>query len=242
MSTRIKLTALAAAMLAAMAWTPISWGQHGGGGHHGGGHFGGGHYGGVHLGGGHYGGGHYGGGHYGGGRYSGGHYGYGFGLHLGTSHLYGWPYDYHVYPAYPYGYYGSYYSGSYVQPRVAYSVSRPLVDVASVEVRLPNDQAQVWVQGQKMSGTGAIRRFQSPALDPSKTYAYKISAAWYEGDRLVTQERKVDVQANSPVVVDFTKAEEAIRVGMTDRVSAPVDTSPPSEEPSGHKMSHSVDK
>ncbi len=242
MLTCIKSTVFVAAVLAALSGAPTAWGQHGGGGHSGGGHFGGG----GHSGGGHYcGGGHYGGGHFGGGHYSGGgHYGYGLGLHLGTGHHYGSPYYYNVYPTYPYRYYGGYYGDGYIQPRGVYTVSRPLVDVASIEVRLPDDQGRVWMQGQKMSSAGATRRFQSPALDPSRTYAYTISAAWYEDGRLVTQERKVDIRANSAVVVDFTRAEEPASVEMTDRASAPADTPPSPAEPptSGHEMSHSIDK
>lgn len=192
---------------------------HGHGGHGHGGHGHGGHgYGG------------HGYGHYGGHSHFGGHSHWGFGgLHYHGGHYHGWPsyYYYRPYYVYPYGYYGSdgYYSN--VERRREYIVSRPVIDVAKVEVRLPESQGKIWVQGKQMSATGAVRRFNSPTLDPSKKYVYTIKAEWYENGRLMSDERKVDVQANSLAVVDFNQQTENVRISS----AAPSGDIPPPRRP-----------
>ena len=86
---------------------------------------------------------------------------------------------------------GSVYGGGIVeyQPR-ALTVARPANGV-NVEVRLPDAQAECWLQGVKQGGSGMVRRYQSPELDPTKDYTYTVSAAWQENGQLVTQERQV---------------------------------------------------
>jgi uncharacterized protein (TIGR03000 family) len=74
---------------------------------------------------------------------------------------------------------------------------------AEVNVRVPDD-ADVWIQGEKMSASGTERRFVSPPLTPGTDYVYDIRAAWTEGGRDVTQTRRVNVQAGSHETVTFS--------------------------------------
>ncbi len=110
------------------------------------------------------------------------------------------------YNRYNNGYYGSsYYGNGYGSYSTdAYVVQRP-VNVAYVEVRLPTADAEYWLQGIKQGGSGAVRRFASPDIDPARNFVYTVSAAWHENGRLVTSERRVDVRAGTSVVVDFTQ-------------------------------------
>jgi uncharacterized protein (TIGR03000 family) len=78
-------------------------------------------------------------------------------------------------------------------------------NVAGLEVQVPSPDAEVWLQGQKVSGSGTTRRFYSPPLDPQKTYTYTVNAAWYENGELRTQRQQVDIRADSIARVDFTQ-------------------------------------
>ena len=99
----------------------------------------------------------------------------------------------------------AYDNGAYPQPNGA---ARP-ANLAGLEVQLPNQDAEVWLQGQRQSGSGTMRRFYSPQLEPGKTYTYTIDAAWYENGELVTQKRQVDVQADTLARIDFTGPQES---------------------------------
>ena len=48
--------------------------------------------------------------------------------------------------------------------------------------------------------------FTTPPLD-SGNYSYRISAAWNQGGRQVTQERTVNVRAGSTATADFTQGQ-----------------------------------
>ena len=132
-------------------------------------------------------------------------WGWGWGLGWGGGYGgYGGYYD--DYAGYGYSGYGngSYYDdrvyadGGYAQPNGA---ARP-VNIAGLEVQLPSPDAEVWLQGEKQTGSGSMRRFYSPQLEPGKSYTYTINAAWFENGELVTQKRQVDVQADTLSRID----------------------------------------
>lgn len=120
---------------------------------------------------------------------------------------YGYSYPYRYYDAgfYP-GYYYSMPAYSSVAPTYyAAPYATPAYDTGSaarIEVRLSDGNAEVWFDGHKTRQTGTSRTFTTPALEPG-SYTYQISAAWYQGDRLVTQERHVTVRPGASTLVDF---------------------------------------
>ncbi len=133
---------------------------------------------------------------------------------------YGYPTAYYGYPAayyygYPAAYYGypsSYYANDYYSddaPPQQYVVSRPVLDIARLEVRLPDPQGTIWVEGKEIASTGVVRRFSSPQLDPLQQYNYTVKAEWHDNGKLVTDERKVNVRANASAVVDFNQPSQA---------------------------------
>ena len=72
-----------------------------------------------------------------------------------------------------------------------------------MEVRVPAN-AEVWVEGDKTSQTGAVRHFSSPALTPGKTFTYDLRARWTGADgKAVDRTKQVKVQAGARVGVDF---------------------------------------
>jgi uncharacterized protein (TIGR03000 family) len=131
---------------------------------------------------------------------------------------YGYPSSYYYsYPSYYYSYPSDYYAYGdndyyddtpqyydYAPPQ-QYIASRPIQDVARMEVRLPEPDCTLWVQGQQMNSTGSVRHFRSPQLDPSQQYTYNVKAEWNDNGKLVADERQVKVQANGRAVVDFTR-------------------------------------
>src|SRR5438874_2620601 len=72
------------------------------------------------------------------------------------------------------------------------------------EVHLPTANAELWVEGRKTTSTGTRRQFRSPPLARGERYVYEFRARWSEDGRLVSQTRKVIVQAGVPILVDFT--------------------------------------
>lgn len=78
---------------------------------------------------------------------------------------------------------------------------------ALIKVKVP-DNAVIWFENQKMSQSGAQRIFQSPGLEPKKTYYYKVKVSWPTGAGSVTKdfvsEQEVAVRAGETTVIDFT--------------------------------------
>jgi uncharacterized protein (TIGR03000 family) len=145
---------------------------------------------------------------------------------------YNYPYGY-SYPSYYYSYPSDYYvnGGDYygdTSPPREYVVSRPVGDIARVEIRLPDPQGTLWVQGQEIDSAGTVRKFRSPQLDPSQQYTYTVKAQWNDNGKLVTDERQVKVQANGLAVVDFNQPTQAVREA---RRPALPDLPPPQQRP-----------
>jgi uncharacterized protein (TIGR03000 family) len=77
--------------------------------------------------------------------------------------------------------------------------------IARVEVLLPDANADLWLNGQKMSATGASRLFYTPPLEPGRVYHNDLTASWNQDGRRVNAQRKADVCAGDAYVVDFTR-------------------------------------
>jgi uncharacterized protein (TIGR03000 family) len=71
-------------------------------------------------------------------------------------------------------------------------------------VIVPNPDAEVWLDGHKTVSTGTKRFYDSPPLEPGKTYSYDVTAAWGQDGKVITKEKKVAVAAGKVAVVDFT--------------------------------------
>jgi len=115
----------------------------------------------------------------------------------------------------------SYYGGSYPMAGgsgYAYG-NRPRTEqnAALVNVRLPDPNAEVWIDGKKTQSKGTVREFESPPLDPGKNYTYEVKARWTENgkDREVT--KTVPVRANGVATADFTASADRSRIDNFDR-------------------------
>jgi len=206
----LQTLSIAAMVSAALLLVPAtSLAQHHGGGGRGGG--------GAHYSGG--GGGHY----YGGAGHSyGGWGGYGAPGYYGHHDGYG-GYRNGYWGGYGYGYYPRYYDRSsygsysdYAQP--GYSVAPDYYGApadAAVEqsnarvtanFRMPAADAELFVEGQRMEGSGMTRQFVSPPLDADGSFTYHFEARWDDNGKERKATKAVRVHPGDRVTVDFSRS------------------------------------
>jgi uncharacterized protein (TIGR03000 family) len=78
---------------------------------------------------------------------------------------------------------------------------------ATLVVKLEDD-AELKVDGKKMKGSGAERRFSTPPLEVGKKYEYTVSAFWEPNNYTkITRTRKAIVEAGKTTTLDLTKAD-----------------------------------
>jgi uncharacterized protein (TIGR03000 family) len=75
----------------------------------------------------------------------------------------------------------------------------------TVEVRLPIENANVFINKQAIRGSGAVRLFASPPLKPGATYQYEVRAIWIINGQRTSLTRNVQGKAGETVVADFVK-------------------------------------
>jgi uncharacterized protein (TIGR03000 family) len=110
----------------------------------------------------------------------------------------------------------------YPGPRVPYApLPPPTLLTALLKVQVPLD-AEVWLEGQKMRSTGALRHYRSPPLDPSKGYLYEVRARWVFDGKPVEEKRHVAIRAGAIVQVDFMHLDP-----LVPRPSQPPETPKP---------------
>lgn len=80
------------------------------------------------------------------------------------------------------------------------------------------DGATVTLSGTAADRTQGVRVFNSPPLDPNKTYTYVAKATWTDPNgKPMTREKSVDVRAGQQVTVDLTKADAGDRSNDNSR-------------------------
>jgi uncharacterized protein (TIGR03000 family) len=135
-------------------------------------------------------------------------FGLGYGLG-GYGYGYGSSY-YNDYPLYNYSYPQAYSAQPYYyvpQESFADPVNKP----AYIEVRLPDPDGQVFLDGNRTSSTGATRVYNSPALAPGE-YSYEVTAIWKQDGRDVRVTRTIRVVPGRTTLVDFTQIDTKDRV------------------------------
>ncbi len=74
-----------------------------------------------------------------------------------------------------------------------------------VDVRLPQPDAELWVNRAKTTSTGTDRTFESPELADGKEFRYELVARWKRNGAEVSESREVVVTGGKGVLVDFTE-------------------------------------
>ena len=142
------------------------------------------------------------------GYYNYGYYPYGLGYSPGyayyyPSYSYGnpWSYpttgttDYYTAPASSYRYGSTDTSGYYS--------AAPSANTVKLNVRVPDSDAQVWVEGELTRQSGRTREYTSPPINPDRNYVYEVRARWMENGRTMDQTKRLPVRANDTLTVDF---------------------------------------
>ncbi len=75
---------------------------------------------------------------------------------------------------------------------------------ATLEVKVPTLDTEIWFQGVKMQQIGTTREFVSPGLEPGYNYSYDIRIRWQDRSGVHESSRTVRVQAGQRIRVDFT--------------------------------------
>jgi uncharacterized protein (TIGR03000 family) len=70
-------------------------------------------------------------------------------------------------------------------------------------VLVPDPNARVSFDDTQTRQTGTERVFNTPALDPDKSYTYTVRATWMENGQEVTRKKDIRVQAGRDITVDF---------------------------------------
>lgn len=160
------------------------------------------------------------------GRWHGSHYG-----HHHHDHDHGWYNSFWPFFAYaaisdwlwyrPFGgnYFGYYpYAGYYYQPEVVYVDNSAPAYVnasdgsATIEVRLPDPDAGVWIDDAETESRGLERRYYTPTLRAGSNYSYLITASWTEDGETRTVARQVPLNAGGRVMLDFTQTPSRLTV------------------------------
>ncbi len=115
-------------------------------------------------------------------------------------------------------YYGSGYAGD-VGSSYQYGTrsGASVRDAALLNVRVPDANAEVWVEGKLTQQRGTWREYESPALNPDKSYTYEVRARWTENGKTVERTKTVPVKANGVATADFTASANNSRVDDIDR-------------------------
>lgn len=103
---------------------------------------------------------------------------------------------------------------------------------ATLVIRLPAE-AELFVQNQKIGGSGAERRFKSPALSPDKKYSYSVRIVWNDVGRQQSAEQRVSVRAGEVVQIEFATAPSRPTTEPPPAKEPPSEPSPPSDDEVG---------
>ncbi len=77
----------------------------------------------------------------------------------------------------------------------------------ALDIRVPSS-AEVFVAGEKITGTGTMRTFTSDNLTAGQTYEYKVKGKWTENGKEVVHERTVKAVPGKRTMVDLTRSVE----------------------------------
>jgi uncharacterized protein (TIGR03000 family) len=90
----------------------------------------------------------------------------------------------------------------------------------ALDIRVPSN-ADVIVNGEKMTATGTNRRFTSSALTAGQDYEYKVKATWTEDGKQMSKERTVKAQPGQRQTVDLRPSSEGKKMPPGEQIKQP---------------------
>lgn len=107
------------------------------------------------------------------------------------------------------------YQGGGNQGRQSFYSGPGMPNAAMVRVLLPDEQAEIWFDGNPTQQRGTDRKYMSGPMESTDgKYTYTVKARWMENGRAVEREKHVQVTPGQPVTVDF-------RQEQREKLSAP---------------------
>ena len=79
----------------------------------------------------------------------------------------------------------------------------PSAAPASVQVEVPDGNALLFIDGEKVRAWGTSRQFESPALAPGKSYPLRVRAAYVVGNNFLIEDKEIMIRAGESVAVTF---------------------------------------
>jgi uncharacterized protein (TIGR03000 family) len=139
-------------------------------------------------------------------------YGDSYGYYPGRYNRFSYGYRYYNAPTFYRTEGPTYYSyrSAYASPEVVNQMPDPGMS-ALAAVRVPNPDAQLWIEGQEMTSGGVLRTFISPPLEANTDYTYTIRATWNENGKQVDRKQVLPVRAGQRLAVDFTREQPKSR-------------------------------
>jgi uncharacterized protein (TIGR03000 family) len=82
---------------------------------------------------------------------------------------------------------------------------------SKLKITVPQDDAELLIEGKAMKLTGTVREFEIPEVDVGKLYEYDFSATWRPNNYTVlTRTKKVEFKGGEDVTVDLTKPDPKV--------------------------------
>jgi uncharacterized protein (TIGR03000 family) len=90
----------------------------------------------------------------------------------------------------------------YYYPSAPVTTLAPATAPVTIDVLVP-ENAELWIEGKKMSQTTTQRKFISPPLETGRSFNYEFRIRFKEDGREQTKSRSLDVFAGEHYTVDF---------------------------------------
>ena len=79
---------------------------------------------------------------------------------------------------------------------------------SKLKITVPQDDAELQIEGKATKPTGTVREFETPELEPGKAYEYGFSVTWRPNNYTVlTRTKSVEFKGGEDLDIDLTKAD-----------------------------------
>jgi uncharacterized protein (TIGR03000 family) len=72
-----------------------------------------------------------------------------------------------------------------------------------LDIRVPDPNAQIWLDGQETRQRGTFRPFVTPPLETGKTFHYKVRARWQQNGKDMDETKTVEFKVGQRQLVVF---------------------------------------
>lgn len=79
---------------------------------------------------------------------------------------------------------------------------------SKLKITVPQDDAELLIEGKKTNPTGTVREFETPELEVGKAYEYSFSTTWRPNNyTTLTRTKSIEFKGGEDINVDLTKAD-----------------------------------